>query len=128
MTSFPWLTNPIATEVDGAKLYLQEKLPEACWYDYVLQTKDQQYVLDISESRFSFELRSIVSAQVGKGNGIGKQIIRLLKDYADATNKSFQVVEIENQRFFLGFDFWTEVFYEDEDGVGEVAYFPDQSL
>jgi hypothetical protein len=58
------------------------------------------------------------------GSGYGKPIINALREYADRSRKSFQVLEIENEAFFDHFSFWTDRFYADEDGAGEAIYDP----
>ena len=58
------------------------------------------------------------------GTGIGTAVIEAMKEYADHTGKDLLVEEIENDRFFDRFPFWTERFYADDAGPSFACYSP----
>ena len=101
------------------------------WLRCPVNQSKVRILFELSESRFSFTLSNIlVAGPDNRGQGLGSTAVAALRDYADASGKSFRVTEIEHPTFFERFDFWTDYIGpdpEDELDKGEAEYAPERS-
>jgi hypothetical protein len=124
-TAFYWTVErrqKSATVVTGVRLYLQERFAGSYWLEDVLQLPGMQMLFELEEGQHTVTLKSILAA--APGSGYGRPIVEALRDYADESGKTLQIVDIVNEVFFDGFTWWTDRLRGDEDGAGEASYDP----